>query len=760
MKPTSLRKILAVGGAFALVLPATALAGETIRVNVSPAGAQTTGDAGGPDISDDGDRVTFWTTAADILGGDANAVEDVYVRKVGAEDTIRVSVPGSSPAEADNLSFDSEMSADGRLVAFDSLATNLAPDGNNFSDVFLRDTDEPPMTINTTRMSIGTSPGSEDGLSSQPAISGDGNHIAFLSLATNMVAGDTNGKNDVFVRQRTGTPATTRVSVNSAGVQGDGHSSMPSISADGRYVVFQSVATNLVAIDSNSATDIFLRDRSTTTTKRLSVNSSEQQAVGGGSEEAQISADGSRVVFRSVANNLAPGDTNGVFDIFVRDITAGTTTRVSVSSGGAEANGASKEPTISADGTRVAFVSSATNLVAGDTNAKDDIFVHDLETGETRRVSVTSAGAEASGASEKPSISGTGQFIAFRSIANDLVTGDTNIAQDIFRHDRLPIPPQVVVPANQTLDVPAGGSAVFNYTATATDAEGTDLTTSCAPASGSAFTVGTTTVNCSATDFGGQQTTESFTITITSLATPPAATPPQWNASVAVCAGKPPVRKYGKGSGKVNFSLAGITIEQRILSAALRRINAANAWMDAGIVPTDICRHGLGYDSVVQPMAWVGAAPVVVGPETKPRALKIAKSGKRATFTFDARQATINWKIARALQRRAKDTRGRFLSLTGGNLRAGTTLELDRFTPGLGFADGVINQTASQPAARLPSRTTPTVKVKLTRAQMLKSQRAGQAAIKDVNYVNDRISKRGLISQNFAPDSIGGSRLK
>jgi Tol biopolymer transport system component len=186
---------------------------------------------------------------------------------------------------------------------------------------------------------------------------------------------------------------TQRVSVSSTGVQGNGKSNTCDMSADGRLVVFDSGASSLVTGDSNGAWDTFVHDRNSHMTERVSVSMAGGQ-TNGGSGEPTISGDGRFVAFQSFANNLVPGDTNGKMDIFVRDGLAGTTERVSVSSDGGQANDLSEHATISADGRYVAFLSSATNLVAGGTNGRYHAFVRDRLAGTTECVSVSSAGEQ------------------------------------------------------------------------------------------------------------------------------------------------------------------------------------------------------------------------------------------------------------------------------------------------------------------------------------------------------------------------------
>jgi PKD repeat protein len=228
---------------------------------------------------------------------------------------------------------------------------------------------------------------------------------------------------------------TLRVSVSFGGAQGNAGSYQPSISAGGYSVAFDSDASTLVPGDINGCADVFVRDWQGGTTERVSVDSDEQE-VDGPSFLPSISANGQVVAFESTAATLVPGDSNGVQDVFVRDRTAGTTERVSVASDGTEANGASGEASISANGQYVAFTSVATNLVEDDSNACADIFVHDRETGATIRVSVASDGTPANGDSYAPSISSDGQIVAFESYADTLVADDTNDCADVFVHDR------------------------------------------------------------------------------------------------------------------------------------------------------------------------------------------------------------------------------------------------------------------------------------------------------------------------------------
>jgi hypothetical protein len=289
----------------------------------------------------------------------------------------------------------------------------------------------------TTRVSVDSSGAQANGGSRRTTISDDGRYVAFASEASNLVSGDANGTNDIFVHDRQ-TGATTRVSVDSSGVEANGGSDSPAISGDGRFVAFYSEASNLVSGDTNGLGDVFVHDRQTGVTTRVSVDSSGNEANGEISEyDVSISGDGRFVTFQSEASNLVSEDTNGVGDVFVHDRQTGTTTRVSIASGGIEANGSSTGPEISNDGRLVTFSSGATNLISGDTNGVSDIFVRDLQAGTTTRISVNSSGEQADGGCSSPDISGDGRYIVFLSRADNLAP-ETDDSQKplVYVHDR------------------------------------------------------------------------------------------------------------------------------------------------------------------------------------------------------------------------------------------------------------------------------------------------------------------------------------
>ena len=396
-------------------------------LSVSNAGVQGDSYSEQPSISADGRYVAFLSLASNLVGSDTNGAEDIFLRDLLLGTTARVSVD-SAEVQGNNTSTSPSMSADGRYVTFLSYASNLVgSDNNGVGDIFVRD-----LTLGTTtRVSVDNAGMQGNSDSVLPSVSADGRYVTFHSFASNLVGSDTNGTWDIFVRDSVdGT--TSRVSVSSAEVQGDSDSSQASISADGRYVAFNSYASNLVGSDTNGYWDIFVRDLVDGTTTLVSVDSGGLPG-NGGSYDPSISADGRYVSFTSAASNLVAGDTNGAFDIFVRDLTLGITMRVSVNNAGVQGNSASDSSSVSADGRYVTFQSFASNLVAGDTNGAYDIFVRDLILGVTTRVSLDRAGVQGNGDSLSPSISADGRYVTFTSSASNLVTGDTNgTTRDIF----------------------------------------------------------------------------------------------------------------------------------------------------------------------------------------------------------------------------------------------------------------------------------------------------------------------------------------
>jgi Tol biopolymer transport system component len=343
--------------------------------------------------------------------------------------TTRVSV-GTTGVQARGDSVGRSISADGRYVVFASDAPNLVHSTKpHLDEVFVRD-----RVRRTTRMvSVSTSGREGNDNSFDPSISADGRFVAFDSYATNLVPHDPRAQ-DVFVRDLMA--HTTRlVSVTLKGRPANGDSLEPSISAHGRFVAFTSSASNLVPGLTFNRYRVFVRDLVSHTTRRVSV------PTGGGSinddaDSPSISADGRFITFDSSASNLVAGAKGGVF---IRDRARRTTSLISVGFRGRPANKASFEPAISADGRYVAFVSDGSNLVRGDTNDVYDVFVRDRVRRTTRRVSVSTTGHQSRqsrfDAFMTPSISAHGRFVVFASTASNLAGGDTNRGSDVFVRD-------------------------------------------------------------------------------------------------------------------------------------------------------------------------------------------------------------------------------------------------------------------------------------------------------------------------------------
>jgi len=335
-------------------------------------------------------------------------------------------------APGNSYSFDGAVTPNGRFVAFSSNATDLVP-GNSFGtrDLFVRDR----RTGATAQVNVDSAGNEAGGDAWNPAISANGRFVVFESNSLFLVAGDTNGRYDAFLHDAK-TGETTRVSTATDGTEGDDRSGVDgaSMTANGRFVTFESLASNVVSGDTNGSYDVFVRDLKRGTLTRVSVDSDGNQGDGD-SNSPSISANGRFVTFSSVATNLAPGDTNGAHDIFLHDLRTGTTTRVSVDSDGNQADSLSYFPVVTPSGKMVAFSSYATNLVAGDTNNRADVFVHDLRTGETRRASVDSAGQQGNGDSVNPALPSNGKSVVFSSDATNLVPGDANLREDVFLHD-------------------------------------------------------------------------------------------------------------------------------------------------------------------------------------------------------------------------------------------------------------------------------------------------------------------------------------
>jgi Tol biopolymer transport system component len=428
----------AVGAALLTLLASGASPVPTSRISTATDGTQANGHSIAPAISADGRFVAFYSDASNLVAGDTNRARDVFVRDLQTGETTRVSVAADG-AEANGDSFAPAISGDGRCVVFSSSASNLVPgDANRANDIFLRD-----RTANTTsRISIGLGRAEPKGGSYAPAISAAGNVVAYTSDATNLDSGDANGIRDVFVYDRAA-GKTTLASVSTSGTQTDAPSGTPALDADGGIVAFASFADNLVPGDENETSDVFVHERQAGATTRVSVYNGGFESDGDSFRPA-LSADGRLVAFESDAFNLAWYDPDEGFDIYVYDRRADVVQPVSADDAGNLGNDTSMEPSMSSDGRYVAYDTAASDIVPGDLNGASDVVLYDRQSGAATRLSIGNSGEEADGDSLRPSISADGTLVAYESDATNLVSGDTNGSTDILVRDTTANPPPPV----------------------------------------------------------------------------------------------------------------------------------------------------------------------------------------------------------------------------------------------------------------------------------------------------------------------------
>ncbi|HEV3173666.1 MAG TPA: hypothetical protein VGZ32_25170 [Actinocrinis sp.] len=414
--------LMAAGGTIAAASPARA-AGGTTRISSSSAGVAGNAVSEAPWVTADGRYVGFSSSADNLVPNQTNFTEDVFVRDqlTGATERVSVATDGT---QAQYPSARPRISADGRYVVFDSFAPNLVPgDTNGLTDVFLRDR----QTRTTTRLSVSATGQQSNGSSYWASISPDARYVAYTSDATNLVPGASSGYANVYLLDRH-TGSLTVVSKSAAGVLGDGNSQTPVVSADGRYVAFESQADNLVAGDTNNAMDVFVKDMTTGAVQRVSVTNSGQQFDAGGSTgdgvDMAMSADARYVTFVGQTTN-----TNA--QLYVRDRVKNTTTLVSVGADGKPGDYATYEGSISPNGRYVAFDTGSTNIVPGSPPYFNS-YVRDLLTGTTTLVSVTWTGAPITESTGELAMSNVG--VCFQSYADNVVQDTVGRTGQIYFH--------------------------------------------------------------------------------------------------------------------------------------------------------------------------------------------------------------------------------------------------------------------------------------------------------------------------------------
>lgn len=433
------KKLTAIIGFILATSCTIAAAGTTERVSVTSTGGQLINHTmDGFDLSSNG-RYVLFTTAEKIVPEDTNTYSDVHLLDRATKIVKRISVgPNNLQANGHSSADKQSISADGRYIVFQSYASNLTtgapPSGFIHTYVYDR------VAGTNEIIDVSSTGAMANGATSKATISADGRFVAFSSTASNLVVNDTNGLGDVFLRDRNN-KTTVLVSISTNNIQANDHSSTqydyaPSVSADGRYVVFTTRATNLVPGDTNNF-DVFVRDIVAGTTKRVSNGISGAQP-NGESGSGRISSDGHYVLFASSASNIIANDTNNSSDLFMFDLVANSYERVNISAAGAQANAGASYAAISQDGRFIAYNTTATNILNDGGPGGHVPVIYDRLNRVVERVSVSSTGqlvGDAGGMT--PSISADGKIVAFSTYSGQLVPNDTNNKYDVFVRDRV-----------------------------------------------------------------------------------------------------------------------------------------------------------------------------------------------------------------------------------------------------------------------------------------------------------------------------------
>jgi Tol biopolymer transport system component len=634
--------------------------------------------------------VAFESFSDDLSTEDDGAHLDVFVRDMQTGTITLVSRRSASEGggPADGASQDPAISVDGRFVAFESNAANLSTDDDPavIQDVYVRDLQAQTTTL-VGRQSAADGGDGADDTTFDPAISADGRFVAFDTFADNLSAEDT-GSRDVFVRDVVAQTTTlvSREYAATGGEASDGNSCVGGISGNGRVVAFRSFGDDLSTEDIAGG-DLFVRDLDALTTTFASrATGAGGAAADASTEAAVISADGNRVAFLTEANNLSTEDTDNEQDVFVRDLAAATTTLATRATGaaGAAADDRSFTLAISGDGRYVAFDGNADNLSSAANPAVINVFVRDLALGTTTFVSraAGAAGAAGDGTSDDPAVSGDGRYVAFESTADTLSPLDDDGVQDVFRRDVLGAP-----------------------------------------------------------------------------TAPPAGQP---TAASNLCAAAAPAAAGSGGSGKVTLTVTQLRINQRISQAAIRRLNAIAAWLDAGIQGRDVCGGAVGPAELAAGAATAARlASIALLQRADPRPItpRPATSDPDARFSLTEAQLLINQRIDQAGVRRANALDARLAGgLTGGDVadRAITQGKLhDRLA--------VTAAPAAAPVAASVTRIAPAGRrnpgsVTLSVEQLRINQRIAQAAVRRSNALIARL-ERGLTAADLRDGSIGAADL-
>ena len=402
--------------------------GSLSLATTSDAGDKGDGESFAPDLSQTGQRVSFISIATGLDPLDPDTLWDVYVKDLVTDDITLASISGPV-RKASGLSDHAAISPDGAAIAFDSTAANLDPrDTDALVDVYVKELS----SGRTLLVSMSWDGHKANGHSTLPTLSSGGQVVAFASNATNLDPADTDALGDIFVREPVAHNTLQLMSTSSTGQKGDGASNRPSLSADGLSVAFYSTATNLHPDDGDASFDVFVKDRRNGELRLASASTAGVKGIGD-SLDPSLSGDGTKVAFESEAQ-MDPADTDTLSDVYVKDLVSGELVLASTSSTGVKGTAHSMSASISGDGTAVAFF-TLSQLDPADTDAFYDVYVKDLVTGATLLASRTAAGADITGDSKAPRLSADGDRVSFSSNAPDLHPADADAFYDVFVKD-------------------------------------------------------------------------------------------------------------------------------------------------------------------------------------------------------------------------------------------------------------------------------------------------------------------------------------
>ena len=671
---------LAAAGTAALVAPALGAKDDVDLISraTGPAGAPVDLNAIVPSISASGARVAFDTDADNISAEDNNAVRNIFVRDATTNVTIFASrATGAAGAAGDGPSQDPSMSGDGRYVAFESTANNLSAEDNDaFTNIFVRD-----LVANTTTLvSRASGPGGAgaNGTSTDPDISVDGRFVVFASTADNLSNDDNNLYTNIFVRDLVAN-TTTLVSraPGPGGAGANANSFNPTISASGGRVAFQSSADNLSNEDDNTVTNVFARDLASGANALVSRATGVAGAPGdAGSSNADISPSGRFVTFISQANNLSPADNNAFFNIFLRDLDESTTALMSRADGpgGAAADDNSFTPVVS-DNARVAFNSNANNLSALDNDAFGNVFVRDALANTTELVSrgPGPAGAPANQGSFLPSTSQDGRYVAFQSLATNIVPGVVAGIRNIYRRDVLGDAP-IATPLCKVLALPPSpGDTDATFTLTAQQLLINQRIGQAAIRRLNAVEA-RLDGGLAARDLCG------YAIGPTQLGPGITSAPSAVSLAPGAPADPAPINDPGRsGQGDpVSLTAQQLLINQRIYQAAIRRAQGIENRLGAGLTGGDVQNGQVTQGKLYNRLQILSRTPT---PEPAPSTTVIPPrqgQGNPGGVTLSTTQLQINQRIAQAGVRDANALIRRLeTGLSGIDLRPGTLTAAD-----------------------------------------------------------------------------------